>query len=138
PDDFRAAVRDVIRHCIYGMDLNPLAVELCKVALWLEAHVPGQALSFLDHRIKCGNAIVGLAHRAELTRGIPDEAFKTLPGDDKDLAAALRKQNKDERKGQQALNFAGRVEDDLRALDADYRAFDQTPEHGVADYRTRR
>lgn len=138
PDDFRAAVRDVIRHCIYGMDLNPLAVELCKVALWLEAHVPGQALSFLDHRIKCGNAIVGLAHRAELTRGIPDDAFKTLPGDDKDLAAALRKQNKDERKGQQALNFAGRVEDDLRALDEDYRAFDQTPENVVADYRTRR
>jgi hypothetical protein len=138
PEDFRAAVRDVIRHCIYGMDLNPLAVELCKVALWLEAHVPGQALSFLDHRIKCGNAIVGLAHRAELTRGIPDEAFKTLPGDDKDLAAALRKQNKDERKGQQALNFAGRVEEDLRALDEDYRAFDQTPENVVGDYRTRR
>lgn len=138
PDDFRAAVRDVIRHCIYGMDLNPLAVELCKVALWLEAHVPGQALSFLDHRIKCGNAIVGLAHRAELTRGIPDEAFKTLPGDDKDLAAGLRKQNKDERKGQQALNFAGRVEEDLRALDEDYRSFDQTPENVVGDYRTRR
>lgn len=138
PDVMRRAVRDVIRHCIYGMDLNPLAVELCKVALWLEAHVPGQALSFLDHRIKCGNAIVGLAHRAELTRGIPDEAFKTLPGDDKDLAAALRKQNKDERKGQQALNFAGRVEADIHALDEDYRAFDQTPENVVVDYQTRR
>lgn len=139
PTALRSAVRDVIRHCLYGMDLNPLAVELCKVALWLEAHVPGQALSFLDHRIHCGNAIVGLAHRDELKRGIPDEAFKTLPGDDKDLAAALRRQNKDERKGQQALNFAGRVEADLRALDEDYRAFEQIPERGAAtDYQARR
>lgn len=139
PTALRSAVRDVIRHCLYGMDLNPLAVELCKVALWLEAHVPGQALSFLDHRIHCGNAIVGLAHRDELKRGIPDEAFKTLPGDDKELAAALRRQNKDERKGQQALNFAGRVEADIRALNEDYRAFEQIPERGVAtDYQARR
>jgi len=138
PAAFREAVRDVIRHCIYGMDLNPLAVELCKVALWLEAHVPGWPLSFLDHRIHCGNAIVGLAHRAELQRGIPDEAFKTLPGDDKDLAAALRKQNKEERKGQTSLNFAGRVEDDIRALDDAWRTFDQMPERSAADYYTRR
>ncbi len=138
PAAFREAVRDVIRHCIYGMDLNPLAVELCKVALWLEAHVPGWPLSFLDHRIHCGNAIVGLSHRAELQRGIPDEAFKTLPGDDKDLAAALRKQNKEERKGQTSLNFAGRVEDDIRALDDAWRTFDQMPERSAADYYTRR
>jgi len=138
PAAFREAVRDVIRHCIYGMDLNPLAVELCKVALWLEAHVPGWPLSFLDHRIHCGNAIVGLAHRAELQRGVPDEAFKTLPGDDKDLAASLRKQNKEERKGQQALNFAGQVEDDIRALDEAWRTFDQMPERSATDYYTRR
>ena len=62
-------MRDVIRHCIYGVDVNPLAVELCKVALWLEAHVPGESLNFLDHHIKCGNAIVGLAHENELERG---------------------------------------------------------------------
>ncbi len=138
PAAFREAVRDVIRHCIYGMDLNPLAVELCKVALWLEAHVPGWPLSFLDHRIHCGNAIVGLAHRAELQRGIPDEAFKTLPGDDKDLAAALRKQNKEERKGQTSLNFAGRVETDIRELDEAYQRFDRMPERSAADYYTRR
>lgn len=138
PAAFREAVRDVIRHCIYGMDLNPLAVELCKVALWLEAHVPGWPLSFLDHRIHCGNAIVGLAHRAELQRGIPDEAFKTLPGDDKDLAAALRKQNKEERKGQTSLNFAGRVENDIRELDEAYQRFEKMPERSAADYYTRR
>jgi hypothetical protein len=138
PGAFREAVRDTIRHCIYGMDLNPLAVELCKVALWLEAHVPGHALSFLDHHIKCGNAIVGLAHRVELQRGIPDEAFKTLPGDEKDIAASLRKQNKEERKGAQSLDFGGRVEEDIRALDEAYGVFERMPERNAADYYTRR
>ena len=98
PSAFRAAVRDVIRHCIYGVDLNPLAVELCKVALWLEAHIPGQPLNFLDHHIKCGNAIVGFARREELEKGVPDEAFATMPGDDKETVAFYRKRNKGERK----------------------------------------
>ena len=97
PTAFRSAVRTVIRHCIYGVDLNPLAVELCKVALWLEAHNPGEPLNFLDHHIKCGNAIVGFARREELERGVPNEAFATLPGDDKETAALLRKRNKAER-----------------------------------------
>ena len=96
PGAFRAAIRDVIRECIYGVDLNPLAVELCKVALWLEAHSPGEPLNFLDHHIKCGNAIVGFARREEAERGVPNEAFKTLPEDDKETAALLRKRNKKE------------------------------------------
>ena len=98
PSAFRAAIRDVIRHCIYGVDLNPLAVELCKVALWLEAHNPNEPLNFLDHHIKCGNAIVGLAHFKELENGIANEAFKTLPNDDKEVATTFRNKNKAERK----------------------------------------
>ncbi len=98
PAAFRAAVRDVIRECIYGVDINPLAVELCKVALWLEAHVPGQPLNFLDHHIKCGNAIVGFVRRDELERGVPDEAFSAMLGDDKDVLREYRKRNKDERR----------------------------------------
>ncbi|MCC6725951.1 MAG: restriction endonuclease, partial [Saprospiraceae bacterium] len=105
PAAMRLAVRDAIRHCIYGVDKNPLAVELCKVALWLEAHNPGQPLNFLDHKIKCGDAIVGLALRSELERGIPDEAFKTLPEDDKDITKALVKRNKDERKQREVQNL---------------------------------
>lgn len=97
PLALRQAVRDVIQHCIYGVDLNPLAVELCKVALWLEAHVPGQPLNFLDHHIKCGNAIVGFVRQEELENGVPEEAFKTLPDDDKDIAAEFRRRNKQER-----------------------------------------
>lgn len=108
PPAMRAAIRDVIRECIYGVDLNPLAVELCKVALWLEAHSPGQPLNFLDHHIKCGNAIVGFARREEVERGVPDEAFATLPDDEKKTAAAFRKRNKDERKGRE-LNAVQQV-----------------------------
>lgn len=99
PASFRAAVRDVIRHCIYGVDKNPLAVELCKVALWLEAHNPGEPLHFIDHHIKCGDAIVGLARASELERGIAEETYaKALPSDDKEVLKALRERNKKERK----------------------------------------
>ena len=57
-EPIREAIRDVIQHCIYGVDLNPLAVDLCKVALWIEGFNRGKPLSFLDHRIKCGNSLV--------------------------------------------------------------------------------
>ena len=135
PSAFRAAVRDVIRNCIYGVDLNPLAVELCKVSLWLEAHVPGEPLNFLDHHIKCGNAIVGLASREELQRGIPNEAFKTLPDDDRTVAAELRNRNKEERKGYQSLDFSGRPADDLDALRSDFSSVVSLPEHTPEEIR---
>jgi len=89
PTYYRAAIKDVIRHCIYGVDLNPLAVELCKVALWLEAHNPNEPLNFLDHHIKCGNAIVGLAHFEELDNGIASEAFKALSEQEKEKTALI-------------------------------------------------
>ena len=137
PAAYREAVRDVIKNCIYGVDLNPLAVELCKVALWLEAHVPGEPLGFLDHHIKCGNAIVGFVTRDELDKGIPDEAFKTLPGDDKDIAAAFRKTNKDERKeratGQKQLPLAPELQEKLDAVLARMRELSALPEHTPAE-----
>jgi hypothetical protein len=112
PGALRLAIRDVIKHCIYGVDKNPLAVELCKVALWLESHNPGEPLGFLDHHIKCGDAIVGLAHREELEKGIADEAFKTLPGDEKEVANALLKKNKEERKEREAKSLQLKTEFD--------------------------
>ncbi|WCJ60726.1 restriction endonuclease [Fontisphaera persica] len=140
PSAFREAVRDVIRHCIYGVDVNPLAVELCKVALWLEAHVPGESLNFLDHHIKCGNAIVGLAHEKELERGIPEEAFKTLPGDDKEVAAAFRKSNKQQREEaasaakQIKLDLAQTVRQELHPVSQHYAALADLPDHTPDDY----
>lgn len=98
PEVIRVAIRDVISTCIYGVDLNPMAVKLCKIALWLEAHNPGKPLRFLDNKIKCGNAIVGLALSKELNDGIANEAFKRLEEDDKDVCKELRDRNRREKK----------------------------------------
>jgi type I restriction-modification system DNA methylase subunit len=55
------AKRQVVSHCVYGVDLNPMAVELAKVSLWLATFSRGHPLSFLDHRLKCGNSLVGVS-----------------------------------------------------------------------------
>ncbi len=60
PEVQRLAFRDVVARCLYGVDVNPMAVELAKVALWLEALDPGKPLSFLDHHIRCGNSLLGV------------------------------------------------------------------------------
>ncbi|RRJ31523.1 Eco57I restriction-modification methylase domain-containing protein [Halocatena pleomorpha] len=57
--DIDWARRQVIQHCIYGVDQNPLAVELAKVSLWLRTLDADQPLAFLDHRLKTGNALLG-------------------------------------------------------------------------------
>ncbi|MFZ4617607.1 MAG: N-6 DNA methylase, partial [Rectinemataceae bacterium] len=102
PVSYRHALREVIERCIYGVDFNPQAVRLCKVALWLESHNPGESLGFLDHHIKCGDSLVGLTSPSDLLEGIPEEAFAAREGDDKDYAAELRKRHKKER-GESAL-----------------------------------
>lgn len=102
PGATRAAVRDVIANCIYAVDVNPMAVELCKVSLWMEALDPGRPLSFLDHRIQCGHSLLGATPRL-LSEGIPDAAYKPIEGDDKKVAASWRGRNKRERGGQLSL-----------------------------------
>jgi len=128
PTAFREAVRDVIRTCIYGVDKNPLAVELCKIALWLEAHNPGGPLNFLDHHIKSGDSIVGLAHMEELQKGIAEEAFKRLADDDKDICAELRKQNKAERAGMLKFDFEESVGGKIKDIMVDFKGFSDLPE----------
>ncbi|MBU6289620.1 MAG: N-6 DNA methylase [Chloroflexi bacterium] len=88
--EVRQARRDVIGHCLYGVDLNPMAVDLCKVALWLAGYHAGRPLGFLDHRIRCGNSLVGVSpdkawlrvpdpsrpvERHLFNQGLPDKAF---------------------------------------------------------------
>jgi hypothetical protein len=106
PEQYRHALRDVIRHCIYAVDKNPLAVDLCKVALWIEGHNAGLPLSFLDNHVKCGDSLVGVAALKVLEQGVPDDAYKPVTGDDKAAASAYRKRNKQEREGQLALAAA--------------------------------
>jgi hypothetical protein len=103
PERVREAIRDVIGHCIYGVDKNPLAVDLCRVALWLESHVGERPLTFLDHRIRVGDSLVGVFDLKVLADGIPDEAFKPLEGDEDQTAELLKLRNRHERGGQRDL-----------------------------------
>lgn len=95
---YQHALRDVIGRCLYGVDLNPMAAELCRVSLWLEALEPGKPLSFLDHHIRVGNSLLGATPEL-ITAGLPDDAFTAIEGDDKKACAVLRKRNRAERAG---------------------------------------
>lgn len=116
PAEVRAALRDVVGSCIHGVDLNPMAVELCKVSLWMEALEPGRPLSFLDHRIVLGNALLGTSPEL-IAAGIPADAFKPILGDDKKTVTELRKRNAKELSGQLAFNLAAQnVDADARVI----------------------
>lgn len=113
PDAVRHALRDVVGRCVYGVDINPMAAELAKVSLWLEAMEPGKALGFLDARIRVGNSLLG-ATPSLLQAGVPDDAFKTLGGDDTKYAAQIKKSNRLERgEGSGRLGFSGQDAFDL-------------------------
>lgn len=105
--DFQHALRDVVRRCIHGVDRNPMAVELARVALWIEAVEPGKPLSFLEANIRCGDSLLGVFDLEVLREGIPDDAYKPLTGDDKPTARDLAKRNREEKKGQGVLDFSG-------------------------------
>jgi hypothetical protein len=98
PEDYRHALREVASRCLYGVDINPMAVELCRVALWLETVDPGKPLGFLDHHIRCGNSLLGTTPDL-IAAGLPDETFTAIEGDDKPACAELKKRNKAERTG---------------------------------------
>ncbi len=93
PADYRHALRDVVANCIFGVDRNPMALELARMALWLEGFEEGQPLSFLDHHLQCGDALLGLTDLNALEYGIPKAAFKALSGDEKPVCTALGKIN---------------------------------------------
>lgn len=95
-NDYRHALREVISHSIYGVDLNPLAVELARMTLWLEGYEPEKPLSFLDHHIRCGNSLIGILDFDQLIRGIPDGAYKAVKDDNPDQAKRYKKRNADE------------------------------------------
>jgi len=94
---YQQALREVIRRCVYGVDLNPMAVELCKVSLWMESMEPGKPLTFLDAHIKRGNSLLGTTPKL-MQAGIPDDAFEPLTGDDKKVVTYYKKRNKQEKK----------------------------------------
>ena len=95
------ALREVVQHCIYGVDRNPLAVELCKTALWMETVEPGKPLTFLDAHILQGDSLIGIFDPEIIAKGVPADAYKPLTGDDKEVCRNLRKRS--HQPGQQDL-----------------------------------
>ena len=134
PADYRHALRDVVGHCLYGVDKNPMAIQLAKTALWLEAYSPDRPLSFVDHHLRVGDALLGVMDPKVLEDGIPDEAYTALSGDDKAVASALKKQNKADLKswrqiaGGDLLTQAGLAAQAVSVETLD----DDTPEHLAA------
>jgi hypothetical protein len=106
-EDYRHALREVARHCLYGVDRNPLAVELCKVAIWIETVEPGKPLGFLDANIRCGDSLLGLFDLEALRQGVPDAAYDPLSGDERETARHFKARNRAERSGQGVLHYAG-------------------------------
>ncbi len=76
--------RYVVERCIYGVDLDPLAVELCRLALWIETMDRTLPFSFLDHKIKCGNSLIGAWF--DQFQHYPVMAWKNRDGGDKNHA----------------------------------------------------
>jgi len=141
PAGYRHALRDVARACIHGVDRNPMAVELTKVALWIETVEPGKPLGFLDANIRCGDSLLGVFDLKALEQGIPDAAYKPLSGDDKEAARIAGRENRahrDEKKQHElalakgAAEFAGEAhaiaampEDDVAGVAARASAYEQ-------------
>ena len=129
---YRRAIRDVVRNCIYAVDKNPLAVDLCKVALWIEGHAAGLPLGFLDHRVKCGDSLVGVSDLAVLSHGIPDGAYKAVTGDDAKAVTHYRRLNRQERAGQQRM-LIDAPDTPTAAIAEEFATFSGLEEHTPAD-----
>lgn len=85
-DNFEASLKAVLRRhvverCLYAVDLDPLAVELCRLSLWIETMDRNLPFEFLDHKIKCGNSLIGTWF--DVFRHYPAMAWKNREGGDK-------------------------------------------------------
>jgi hypothetical protein len=143
PDDYRHALRDVVTHCVYGVDMNPMALELARMALWLEAYTPDAPLGFIDHHFKLGNALLGVMDPKTLLEGVPDEAYKELTGDVKALCRDLKRRNKQEREGLKRMRAAASFSQSLQAMDlsitaAPLQQLDALPDATLADIAAKR
>jgi len=77
-DEIRWARREVVERCIFGVDLNPMAVELAKLSLWLYTVAKNRPLNFLDHHLRCGNSLIGA--KIDDLSGLPELKKKKAEG----------------------------------------------------------
>ena len=136
PLTHQQALRDVIGRCLYGVDINPMAAELCRVSLWLEALEPGKPLSFLDHHIRVGNSLLGTTPEL-ITGGLPDEAFNPIEGDDSKFCRSLKKQNKQERAGQSSMlhQMVAESQAEYNSIESNIRSIDDTPDGTIEEIK---
>lgn len=80
-EDGQLLRRLIARRCIYGVDLNPLAVELARLSIWIHSFVPGLPLSLLDHALVQGNALVGIATVGQLEERFTASGMALFPVD---------------------------------------------------------
>jgi hypothetical protein len=92
--DYRRALRDVIVNCIHGVDRNPMAIELAKVALWLEGYVGDLPLGFLDANLVVGDSVLSIVDTDKTIGVIPAEAFVARHGEDENVSKLLAKRNR--------------------------------------------
>lgn len=136
--DYSAAMRDVARHCIHGVDRNPMAIELAKVALWIETVEPGKPLGFLDANLRCGDSLLGVFDLAVLDQGIPDEAFKPLLGDQKDAANHYRAKNRREIKERHKIESGLSLSQHRKKLAQDFAKLHSRAEENLSDVEFKR
>lgn len=89
-EDTQLLRRQIARRCVHGVDLNPLAVELARLSLWIHTFVPGLPLSFLDATLVCGNALVGIATFEEARELIGAESEDLFSFTAEDMIAKAR------------------------------------------------
>jgi hypothetical protein len=92
----QSSLQHVIQESLYGVDINPLSVEMSKFSLWLEAAIPGTPLSFLNNHIQCGNSLLGV-HPGLLIEGIQSSYFSFVKGrDDSGIRNRIASRNRTE------------------------------------------
>lgn len=144
----RIARRRVLENCIYGVDINPLAVDLAKVSLWLTAMEKNKPLTFLDHKLRCGNSLIGTTK--ERIASYPVEVvnlphLKEKAKNDPELKKRLQKIKNMAKSTRSTLMFLGmpdvgvivnpllsKIEDIVR-----YREKLMTPEEEIGDIKVK-
>ncbi|RIA47493.1 Eco57I restriction-modification methylase domain-containing protein [Dichotomicrobium thermohalophilum] len=126
-EDDQLLRRLVARRCIYGVDLNELAVQLARLSIWIHTFVPGLPLSLLDHSLVRGNALVGIATVDEIAQRFEEAGIGLFPVDAsnllgntqeplKRLATLADATPKDIEEGRRAMEHARIAANEVRAL----------------------
>ncbi|BBH53873.1 Eco57I restriction-modification methylase domain-containing protein [Fluviispira sanaruensis] len=127
PLDLRMAVREVIRKCIYGLDVNPMAIDLCRVALWMESMEAGKPLTFLEHHIRVGDALLGVPTKsmcAAIQKELSEEIAKREKEREKLIAALGNSFHLPEKEREAKLKIKKQLEKEIREL-----AYELWPSH---------